>query len=183
MKKQIPEEASDLSNFKQFQKYQSIFMLGVNGLVYICKIIMDGNPLDSKIKANIPFLTMLTSVAHDNVGGSMDIWVIRDVNDNELSFDDDEEIQQARKFINGFNEEDMSNYAHMMDSNWIADYYLPKLRASLIWRIMEIIGIQMLVQDHMQACDNTRPDACESGEHLQPFRIARKNNGVLDSIL
>ena len=37
----------------------------------------------------------------------MDVWAIRDVNDNELSSDDKEEIQQARKFINGFNEEDM----------------------------------------------------------------------------
>jgi len=24
----------------------------------------------------------------------------------------------------------------------------------------------MLVQDQMQACDNTRSDACESGEHV-----------------
>ena len=74
-------------------------------IVLMCR--MDGNPLDSKINANIPFLTLLTSVAHDNVGGSMDIWAIRDANENELSSDDEEEIQQARKFINGFNEEDM----------------------------------------------------------------------------
>ena len=76
-----------------------------NEIFLMCR--MDGNPLDSEINANIAFLTLLTSVAHDNVGGSMDIWAIRDANENELSSDDEEEIQQARKFINGFNKEDM----------------------------------------------------------------------------
>ncbi|KAJ8430267.1 hypothetical protein Cgig2_030666 [Carnegiea gigantea] len=103
---------------------------------------MDGNPLDSEINANIPFLTLLTSVAHDNVGGTMDIWAIRDVNDNELSSDDEEEIQQARKFINGFNEEDMLFNQELLQ-----------------------LSQNMLVQDQMQACDNTRSDACESQEH------------------
>ncbi|KAJ8430544.1 hypothetical protein Cgig2_030211 [Carnegiea gigantea] len=53
----------------------------------------------------------------------------------------------------------------------------------------------MLVQDQMQACDNTRSDACESQEHGHYNNIyfvtqvsstsanCKKNNGVLDSIL
>ena len=53
---------------------------------------MDGNSLDSEINANNPFFTLLTSVAHDNRGGNMDVWAIRDVNDNELSSNDEEQI-------------------------------------------------------------------------------------------
>jgi len=66
----------------------------------------DDNTPDSEINTNIPFLTLLTLATNDNGQQHMDVWDITAQSDCNLSSDDnDEEIQQARKFIIEFNEE------------------------------------------------------------------------------